>query len=42
MADNKPATVMEKKVKGTTYVVSSFFNTAAKETREENINTLNQ
>ena len=32
MADNKPATVMEKKVKGTTYVVSSFFNTAAKET----------
>ena len=32
MADNKPATVMEKKVKGTTYVVSSFFNTAARET----------
>ena len=32
MANNKPATVMEKKVKGTTYVVSSFFNTAAKET----------
>ncbi len=28
MADNKPATVMEKKVKGTT----SFFNTAARET----------
>ena len=32
MADNKPATVMEKKVKGTTYVVSSFFNTTARET----------
>lgn len=32
MADNKPATVMEKKFKGTTYVVSSFFNTAARET----------
>ena len=32
MADNKPATVMEKKVKGTTYVVSSFFNPDAKET----------
>lgn len=32
MADNKPATVMEKKVKSTTYVVSSFVNTAAKET----------
>lgn len=32
MADNKTAAVMERKVKGTTYVVSSFFNTAAKET----------
>ena len=32
MADNKPATVMEKKVKGTTYVVSSFFNTTVRET----------
>ena len=32
MADNKTAAVMERKIKGTTYVVSSFFNTAAKET----------
>ena len=32
MADNKTAAVMERKVKGTTYVVSSFFNAAAKET----------
>ena len=32
MADKKPASVTKKKVKGTTYVVSSFFNEAAKET----------
>lgn len=32
MAENQPANVMEKKVKGTTYLVSSFFNSAAKET----------
>ena len=32
IADNKTAAVMKKKVKGTTYLVSSFFNTAAKET----------
>ena len=32
IADNKTAAVMKKKVKGTTYLVSSFFNTAARET----------
>lgn len=32
MAEKKPATVTMKKVKGTTYVVSAFYNEAAKET----------
>lgn len=32
MADKKPATVTLKKLKGTTYVISAFYNVAAKET----------
>lgn len=32
MADKKPATVTLKKLKGTTYVVSAFYNEAATET----------
>ena len=32
MADKKPATVTLKKLKGTTDVISAFYNVAAKET----------
>lgn len=35
MTDRKPDMVCERKVKGTTYIVSSFFNPDAKETAAE-------
>lgn len=35
MADRKPDLVCERKVKGTTYIVSSFFNPDATETAAE-------
>ena len=35
MTDRKPDMICERKVKGTTYIVSSFFNLDAKETAAE-------
>lgn len=35
MADRKPDLVCERKVKGTTYIISSFFNPDATETAAE-------